>query len=756
MYNRYFRIGLFQKYFYSYILVLLIPTFILISFVYRSFMVLLNDEYTSNNMDRLVQVKNEVDEKFRSLKTVAQQISNNPELTRQKLDIGTYNHITAIKTLQNYILPVDFVEEIILFFSGDNRLYSSNGVYLLNYFCETIYRYKGLDTIAYRKMLEESSLPFTRPAENVEVINAGFDRFITHVIPINPGVNGAYSSVVYMIRESAIKKILKGTYSDEKSMIFILDGNNMEVTSVVDDQSKGKILLNRIPPDINDGMLSLHLPGEGKIHLTQVKSDLSGWRFIIAVPEKEITGKLEQMRRYTYYVVAIVMLLGCIAISLFMNINYKPLNQLKRVIEDLTQNKAQKGSEIDFFKLTLNRISGSNHDLKKQIEKGLPAVRDSLLKDLLKGRFESLDEFNDSASEADLRFTKSYFTAALLQTQSDELQICDVLSRSRNNIESSGLEWYPLEGMIDDTVILIIASDKDQHAEMAIFFKSVQDHVRKALGIEITIGAGNPHSRIGEIGKSYIEASTSLDYCILKGKNRIIWFNELDDKRHVVKEYPYVKLGQLELALLQRDLKKTATIGLEIAACIRENDLPLFAARLVCFDVINVLLKTLRSASKDISFDGIHLPEMLSLSRANSNEQLSEQLTKIFCDLYNHLNLSSRTESNEKIDDILTHIRYNFANWDLSVQSIADHFQLSPSNLSHYFKDKTGENISDYILHIRIEEAKTLLSFGHEPVNEIAARVGYEHTTSFIRVFKSLVGLTPGTYRELHSRVKKA
>ena len=53
----------------------------------------------------------------------------------------------------------------------------------------------------------------------------------------------------------------------------------------------------------------------------------------------------------------------------------------------------------------------------------------------------------------------------------------------------------------------------------------------------------------------------------------------------------------------------------------------------------------------------------------------------------------------------------------------------------------------DYEQAIRIEEAKQLLESRDVSVEKVSHAVGYEDTTSFQRLFKRKVGLSPVAYR---------
>ena len=87
---------------------------------------------------------------------------------------------------------------------------------------------------------------------------------------------------------------------------------------------------------------------------------------------------------------------------------------------------------------------------------------------------------------------------------------------------------------------------------------------------------------------------------------------------------------------------------------------------------------------------------------------------------------------------------------DFSLQLIADHFGMSLSNFSYYFKKTMGQNFKEYIDRLRIQKSIELLRNTDETLESISQQTGYSNTSSFIRSFKKNVGTTPGQYRDLN------
>ena len=82
-----------------------------------------------------------------------------------------------------------------------------------------------------------------------------------------------------------------------------------------------------------------------------------------------------------------------------------------------------------------------------------------------------------------------------------------------------------------------------------------------------------------------------------------------------------------------------------------------------------------------------------------------------------------------------------------SIRMIARDLNLSASRLEHLFKHHTGRCLRGHIIDARVRRAEHLLRTSELRVKEISAHVGYAHTSSFIRVFASVMGRTPQAYR---------
>lgn len=82
------------------------------------------------------------------------------------------------------------------------------------------------------------------------------------------------------------------------------------------------------------------------------------------------------------------------------------------------------------------------------------------------------------------------------------------------------------------------------------------------------------------------------------------------------------------------------------------------------------------------------------------------------------------------------------------VEDLAQMVCLSPSRLTHLFKEQVGESIIDTLLKYRLKQAEKKLAYTERSVTEIALEVGFNSPDYFTRQFTKFYGTNPSRYRK--------
>ena len=107
------------------------------------------------------------------------------------------------------------------------------------------------------------------------------------------------------------------------------------------------------------------------------------------------------------------------------------------------------------------------------------------------------------------------------------------------------------------------------------------------------------------------------------------------------------------------------------------------------------------------------------------------------------------------VEAVREYIDQNYAS-PIELDDLAERFGIDKGYLSKSFKKQTGQSIIEYTRVVRINEAKELLRFTDQTLDEIGKAVGITPSRYLSEVFKAVEGVVPSDYRKqwkLPSRV---
>lgn len=124
---------------------------------------------------------------------------------------------------------------------------------------------------------------------------------------------------------------------------------------------------------------------------------------------------------------------------------------------------------------------------------------------------------------------------------------------------------------------------------------------------------------------------------------------------------------------------------------------------------------------------------------------LMNMISEVYSNLPNNKSLV-KNRTHEIIDDFYLLIS-KYASQQRNVAFYAKKLHLTPQYLSSFLKQKTGKSALQWIDHITVLHAKTLLKSSSLSIKEISHELHFEETSVFCRYFKRIVGVSPKTYR---------
>lgn len=321
----------------------------------------------------------------------------------------------------------------------------------------------------------------------------------------------------------------------------------------------------------------------------------------------------------------------------------------------------------------------------------------------------------------------------------------DLESKMKENIANyEGIDYWIVNTQKMNEKMVIIGGRKKDGEVIGRIMKSIYRQM-KTSEIQITIVMGPQVSDLLELKQASQRIEVSLYSQIIYGKSAFICYQE----KECVTSWSELSLDAFQNAI--ETFQEKAWI---------ENIEKLLGK--MCQE--NYLQKQLEQDLKSVFglFDITKHKEKLSEIYRNIDEmiletgtyrELFEQLTYysklLFSELFSSAaeGVKGNIKKNKKefIYAVEDYVSKNYMR-NISLQQLAERFQISQSYLSYLYKKTQGITLMEYITNLRIEKAKKLL-MEHKFLKDVAEMVGYEDPLYFSRVFKAATGMSPSEYK---------
>lgn len=116
-------------------------------------------------------------------------------------------------------------------------------------------------------------------------------------------------------------------------------------------------------------------------------------------------------------------------------------------------------------------------------------------------------------------------------------------------------------------------------------------------------------------------------------------------------------------------------------------------------------------------------------------------------------NLSTKGRSDDKMVQAINTVKQHMANHlseQIDMQALAKEMGMSYTWLRRTFREKTGMPPAQYLQQLRIHSSMYFLRNTALPVKNIAIDCGFRTSEYFCTVFQEIMGMSPGTYRNMH------
>lgn len=647
---------------------------------------------------------------------------------------------TSLESDISYIYLLNGSEnDFFLILPDADTVFAISGMHRIDSYFEKYYAVpKGADNPSYDVL--HSTKAAVRCDKNMTT-HCGVAETLSFIYPLSKNAAGAGGTAVFCVQTARFNSYFQPRSNDFQTSTFVFDENQRYLFSY----NAGEALIKDVKSADwqPDELFTASSTGKEYFAITRTSS-FNNWRYLTLLPsENMLYRNIFEINHFFRLYLFLTLGAGILMIFGFLWLNYRPILALRRKAGTVITTASQEESfdDLDTISNALNYLEERNFTLKNTVSRNVQEIQASRLQRLLTNYYESIDDFNIDCEQIGLSFQGNHFYVSIILFQEipkdAEWMPNLVLCEFPGSIETKYL-YMPKQHRL----VLIHCPKKDE-IDVEPFY-SVLGLLHDLMNCQAIIGIGRLHPDAANISKSYLQAIAALDYLTFKGEKSVISYDEILAHDVGSYQYPTQELRRLTNALAVRKTSARDNALDELADRIKSPDTSLMNARCIAFDIIKALM-----SDPMLRQDSAHLlPEALTqLSQEKSKKNVLLLVEDVRKRVISPEQFDAMHQNDALANDIISYIEQNYYRCDFSIQEIAEHFEMLPSNIGNYFKEQTGKGLLEYLIDIRMRKAKKLLHSTDMTVKQISVSVGYYNDSSFIRRFKQHEGVTPNEYR---------
>ncbi|UKS29486.1 response regulator [Paenibacillus sp. HWE-109] len=398
----------------------------------------------------------------------------------------------------------------------------------------------------------------------------------------------------------------------------------------------------------------------------------------------------------------------------------------------------------------LEQIPGA-YSLESQTFSNRELIKESLLSRLVAGNIHTNDI--DALKELLCENKKKRLVLMILKMNKSDIHasvpeasvihgISKYLSYKEEMLDYSSEVHYEIVQISPyEFLILLLFAQQESDSSILTYLTYFYDQFCP-LGFKINLGLSHISSHFDKLPQLIHEARISNDYCFVAGNGSIIRYQAQFDQTP-----PYEIDSMKQITILKKLLN-----SLLFDSCKVDISEVMVAPRSVSVSHMHEI-KDLYMKYHFILVDFSLQNGLDGEIRALSNEYIKH--LKLYDDL-DSLNkwlasIMTKIKANKGENSIISHVKHfveeNYTN-DISLQSVANKFNINSSYLSRLFSEKVNTNFIDYLAHIRITKAIELIKTSNLKMYEVTEKVGYTSPEHFSRTFKKITGKSPKQFMD--------
>lgn len=729
---------------------LILPAVILlINYVYSR--QLLEEENLNYQNAVLVQAQTMIDEKLQSLQLFAIDASNdttiNDFLNTSELSGGQLNMAMWELSghMRTFTAPYRNLCETFIYSVNYDALISVNSV-------DSTYSEKlnRLGSKHLNQLLQEQLLN-KRLYSQYKILrdrSGNSELVLFHSVPLWSTGRAATGAISLLIDTDELFRNISRMEEFQSGVVVLLDDQNLPFAYLGNIQ-----LLENIEQLIERSNNFVKVKNE-RFTISIAESKINDWKYLSVQPEHVMLSKLQTTRNLILLAFFAVLSLGVVLAYALSCKNYKPVENLLSALRKQSILLKEKGdereNEFHLIERSVTDIARSMTVIQDMLHEELPRLQESVLIQLLKNAVPDYAAFKNTLADIGVMFPYGKFSLVIIRLVRTEKDVLEewaissvVLKKQLMEIMPSAITYATVMPQPDALVVIMNSNLEPFEDTVKEVFQKLVMQMRNDFSQMISVFISRTVKSLDAVPHAYYTASqmpTNPNGGLLfQDQMRTTWRVEqnVEEISSLLQNYILTGDAQSALAMLK---ERKATI-------LDSRNLELYYVRAYYISLLNIVMNAYPLEEANLfGINGVDPLQLLfTQTSAEEMQETVEALTIYLCE---QVQKNQKSHAAQFAERMISFIKDELTNEDLALSYVAEHFYITPSYLSTFFKENVGDTFLNYVTRLRVEKAKELIKTTEMTMTEISSAVGYASGNTFTRIFKKAEGITPSQYRE--------
>jgi AraC-type DNA-binding domain-containing proteins len=439
-----------------------------------------------------------------------------------------------------------------------------------------------------------------------------------------------------------------------------------------------------------------------------------------------------------------VFLLGA---YLFSRSYYRPIGKISRLVEG----EAGGAEGLDDIADGISSILDEREGYKRAASASRPFVKQAALHAILNGDLDE-DEIGFLARDSGLALDRRFFLAAVANValRDGAAASAEGLKPGRRlvvkvaeELSRGGLEVTYYDKDAANLVLLISSDEAEEPMRLLEAMHERVSELSTDSPFVVTIGANEAGEGIVSIPRSYGNATAALDDVLLEGRGRLLLYRPRPGSRGEDCYFPSDAQLRIMRALGSGDMESVGALLDEIY----ERNSALNArggqgTRLVLYELY---VATARAFGR-LGLLSEMSPSIDDAISPTTLEEVIARYKRLYAEAWARL---SESQDSSRIDEeIVAYVTSNCFDQGIALKNVSERYGVGMKRVSAIFQQRFSMSYARYVHSRRIAKAIELLKDPTISLESVGSSCGYASNLTFRRHFQRELGVNPSDYRK--------